>query len=206
LCDCKNERYLLPARVKIGTYISCGKCNLAKKKSKHLLRLGTIGNKYGFLTIKDRIDNTTWTAVCDCGKEIVVKRHHLTTKFPSCGCYWKNKRIEHAKKYIGLKWGRLKIIDFLGMHGDDKKTRARYRIRCSCGNILERYVGHMFDIKSCGCSHKDSVPRGENHPHSKITDIESKAIRDIFSSGLYTRKEIASMMNLKYEHICSILK
>jgi len=147
-CDCGNERYLEPGRIKNGCYISCGKCNLANRKRKHLHRIGKIGETYGMLTIIDSIDEKTFLSKCSCGNEKIVKTHHLQTRFPSCGCYWKNKRIDNAKRYINLKWGDLKVKKFLGMQGKDGKTRAHYLLKCKCGNEIIKEIGDMFAIRS----------------------------------------------------------
>jgi len=207
-CECGNQAHLPITQIKSGQRKSCGKCLLGCKRYSSTKQRGTlkIGNKKGLLTIIKSIDDKTAIAKCDCGTEMEVKSHHLKTMMPSCGCYWKQKRIENAKKYIGLKWGYLTIKKFIGMLGRDGETRAHYELKCKCGNIIQKEIGHMFDVFSCGCFQKESVLKGQNNPQSKIKDIEVLAIRELFSSGLYTRHEIAKMMNLQYHHVCQLIK
>lgn len=206
-CDCGNTRYLSPSLINKGVYKSCGECHLSKKrKNIKILSLVKIGNKHGMITIIDRIDKNNFKIKCDCGNEKIIKYYQLQNKMPSCGCYWKNKKIQNAISYIGLKWGYLKIIDFLGMKGADKKTRAHYLLKCKCGNKLERDVGHMFDIRSCGCLQKEMVLKGENHPHSKLRNCETLTARELFKSGIYTRKDLSNMLGISYDHICRIVK
>ena len=55
--------------------------------------INEIGNKYGFLTVIKRAENTPggkaqWLCECDCGNQVIVKGVSLRrgdTK--SCGCY-----------------------------------------------------------------------------------------------------------------------
>jgi hypothetical protein len=209
-CDCGNIAWLSPFSIRNQTYISCGKCNLGyrenerrRKNAKHYCN--KIGEKFGYLTIISYEENI-FTCKCDCGNEIKAKIYHLTTQYPSCGCYWKNKRIERAKKLIGLTRGRLRIIEFLGMKGPPKKTRAHYLLRCKCGNLIEKEVGQINSVFSCGCLQKDSVLKGEDNPNAILKNIEVASLRELFKSGLYNRKEISGMFDISLQCVCSILK
>ena len=203
-CDCGNICYLKTQDITQSRYKSYGKCDLNRKipiKYKKPLKLGS---KFGMLEIVQEIDKENSIAKCECRNEIKVKIYHMKTTMPSCGCYWKNKKIENAQKYVGLKWGKLKVSKFMGMQGENK--RAHYLLKCKCGITLVREIGHMFDLYSCGCYQKEAVLRGEKNHNSKTNAIEVKTIRELFKSGCYTRKELAEMMNLKYEHICSLIR
>jgi hypothetical protein len=171
-CACNNERYYFPSRLTLGIAKSCGSCNIMMPHRKRINRLGKLGETYGLLTIIEDNEDKTFEAKCKCGNTITVKRHHLTTKMPSCGCYWKDRNVENAKKYIGMKWGRIKVVKFLRMD-----PRAIYRLRCKCGKFLERDIGHMFDIRSCGCLHADSAVRGEDNVKAKLTNSEVATLR-----------------------------
>lgn len=202
ICDCGGERYLLPSLIKRGVYKSCGQCIIFRKNPpKMYLKLGS---KKGLLTIIREIDKVQSEAICECGTKKIVKKHHMQNMMPSCGCYWKNLNIENAKRLIGTKSGYLKVVKFLGMRG--KKKRANYLLKCKCGNFIEKVVGHIFSVKSCGCYQKERVPKGSRNHMAKTTESEVLAIRELFSSGLYTRKQIASMVNLEYTHVCQLIK
>lgn len=207
-CDCGNEVFLKPQHIKNETYKSCGKCNLAfeKRKRKYVYRLGKIGEKFGMLTVLEKIEDHKYLCKCDCGNDFEAKLHHFQNQMPCCGCYWKEKRIGLANKLIGLKWGYLRIIKFLGMKKDQNNdSRAYYEIKCKCGNLIQKEIGHMFDVKSCGCFHKESLPKGSQNYNAKTNEIEVKAIKELFDSKLYTRREISEMMNLEYSNVCMII-
>lgn len=204
LCDCGNIKYFSAGDIKDDTshYTTCGECDLFKK-AKFRTKIGT---KIGLLTIHSKIDQNTYLAKCDCGNEKAVKSHHMQVKVPSCGCYWRKIKEEKAKKNIGLKWGRLKVIEFIGMKGEKSKTRAHYLIKCKCGNLIEKEVGDMFAISSCGCLQKDSVVKGSQNHLAKTNEIEVETIRKLFQSGHYTRKELSEMIGVTYVHLCQLLK
>lgn len=201
-CECGNERLLKSSLVKNGTYKSCGLCHLNNNRNYQDLKPNS---KFGMLKIIKKISSDSYESICECGNIKIVKRHHLTTSNPSCGCYNRNLNIKNAEKLIGIYIGRLKIIKFLGMHGKDKKTRAKYRLKCKCGNVLEKSICHLNGSLSCGCLQKDSVLKAEKNPNAKLSNIEVKAIRDLYGSGLYLQKDIAKMLNVKHTIICSVL-
>lgn len=97
-----------------------------------------------------------WLCQCDCGNMVIVKTHAVkngTTK--SCGCFIHQKNAERWKKYrddhniIGQKFGRLKVLDFVGV----EKLEGMYRCLCDCGETIV-VRGHSLlrgNTKSCGC-------------------------------------------------------
>lgn len=207
-CDCGNERFLEPSRVKNGTYISCGQCELGyEDKTKFYKPEKYLNKKFGMLTIIEVLDADNYIAKCDCGKICKIRNWHIKNKMPCCGCYWKNKRIKNAESMIGYKQGYLKIIKFLGMQDSDGKgkTRAHYLLKCKCGNKIIRERGDIYLINSCGCLQKEKSLKGEKQSNAKLTNTEVLGARELFSTGLYSRKEIAHLLNIDYSHICRIL-
>lgn len=200
-CDCGIIRILKASKVQktpapqiIGKYISCGKCNL-----RNYLKLGI---KSGKLTIIKEIDRDTSLAKCDCGNEKIVKMHHLVTNYPSCGCYLKSIKIERAKRLEGITYFYLKVVKFIGM-GENK--RARYQIKCKCGKQFEQTISYLFQSKSCGCLQKENVLRGSKAFFSKLNEVEVVSMRDLFKSGLYTKKDLAKIYEIRYETVCGII-
>ena len=65
----------------------------------------TPGEKYGRLTIIERVENdkrrrAMWKCKCDCGKEVVVMGIYLKNgKTKSCGCYQKDVAKKHILEY-----------------------------------------------------------------------------------------------------------
>ncbi len=192
-CDCGND-HIIP-RLTIG-YKTCGKCSILSKMSP------TKGKKIGLLTVLQRNDNSTYDCKCDCGNVINVKYPKFRCSVPSCGCYRTNSHIEKAKKLEGVTYYYLKVLKFLGM-GEDK--RATYSVKCKCGNNFTKSISHLFQSKSCGCLQKDKSPKGSSNYNSKTTESEVKSIRELFSTGYYTRKELSKMFDLSYEHVCQII-
>lgn len=205
-CDCGQKVFISPCRLKSGIYKSCGKCNLSRKNTKDIHRKFTIGKKFGFLEIIERIDPKTMKAKCKCGNLIEVKYHHLKTMFPSCGCYWRNKNIEKAKKLVGFKIGYLKVVDFLGMKKKNGKSRANYLLKCKCGKKFEKSIAYLFASKSCGCLQKEKALKGSRQGNSVLKEFEVTAMRQLFKSKLYNAKELAEIFGISYEHCCKIIK
>lgn len=203
-CDCGIERYLSPALIKSGTYKSCGQCSLNRTKKKYPYLYGQVEKTYGYLTIIEKISNTEFLAQCVCGKKLNVKTHHLTTMKPSCGCFWKKIHEDNAKKLIGTKFGYLTVISFLGMKGI--KKRAHYLLKCKCGVKIEKSISYAFGSRSCGCLQKESVPKGSKNHNSKLKEYEVSSMRQLFSTGLYSRKELSIMFDLAFANVCYIIK
>jgi hypothetical protein len=195
-CDCGRERFISPGKLKSGIYKSCGLCNLNRKKKKHVNKYFNIGSKFGYLEIIERIDSKTMKARCECGNEKKVKIHHLQTKHPSCGCYWKNKRIEKAKRLVGIKIGYLKVLSFLGMTGKINKNRANYLLKCKCGVKFERSISYLFGSNSCGCLQKEKSPKGSINSNSILKEFEVTSMRELFKSGYYNKRELSKMFNI----------
>lgn len=155
------------------------------------------------LTIVKELNNYESLALCDCGNEKIVKIHHMQTKFPNCGCSYRKQREDKAKKLEGTTYFKLKILSFLRM-GEDK--RARYLVKCKCGKQFEQSISYIFGSKSCGCLHNENVPRGSKNHWAKLTEVDVLSMRDLFKSGLYSRKDLANIYGIAYENTCSIIK
>lgn len=90
LCECKcgNKRSYRLGNLRNGTSKTCG-CS----RKRRTLDKSLIGQKFGKLTVKDRLDdypNSTisrWLCVCVCDKEVKVLVNNLRTGATrSCGC------------------------------------------------------------------------------------------------------------------------
>ena len=209
-CDCGNIKYFSSGDIQktegkriSGKYLSCGQCQLASIKVKKHFKCLKNGFKKGRLTIIKEIEPQRSLALCECGNEKEVRVYHMQIPYPSCGCHITERNIENAKKLEGVTYFRLKIIKFLGM-GEDK--RATYQVKCKCGTIFEQSISYVFGSKSCGCLQKENVPKGSKSFFSKLNEIEVKSMRDLFKSGLYTRKDLAKIYEIRYETVCDILK
>lgn len=211
LCDCGNKINLYFGKINkkeeqniASKYSSCGKCLLNNNRVKNPRdKVFVLDHKIGMLTIKKIIDKRTAIARCECGNERIVKDHHLLqVKIPSCGCYWKLKNIENSMKIEGIKYFYLTIKKFMRM---GENHRAVYLVQCKCGKKFERSISHLFEAKSCGCLKKDLYAKGIIKYHSKLKPFEVISIRQLYTTNLYTKKDLAPMFNVCYEHICQII-
>jgi hypothetical protein len=202
-CDCGNKRNLKLSQIQkknepqiTGKYVSCGKC---KNRTKYF----KIGFKKGKLKVVKEINSHSALALCECGNEKIVKIHHFLNQIPSCGCLFKERNIEKAKKLEGTTYFYLKVLKFLRM-GEDK--RSIYLVKCKCGKKFEEGISHLFQAKSCGCLQKQNVARGSKNSFAKLSEAEVGSMRDLFSTGLYSRNELAEIYEISYGNTCSIIK
>jgi hypothetical protein len=91
------------------------------------------GKTFGRLTVeslshKDKWNQTYWKCRCDCGKETIVTKSHLTTNHTkSCGCYLNESRYKHGCA-IGSKYKE-------GAVGQVEKTyRSWQKMKDRCNN------------------------------------------------------------------------
>ena len=129
-----------------------------------------IGNKYGLLTVIDRVEMTNdrrmayWLCKCDCGGTKIARGVDLRCGGTrSCGCL----RVENAKKLkrkkyhrpydmTGERYGSLLVL----RKGGKSTTGTKWVCRCDCGNVVEIRGSSLRsgNTTSCGCKKR----RGEN--------------------------------------------
>lgn len=164
-CSCGNVITLPTGSLTSGNTKSCGclrkelmdnnnpanRPEIRTKISESRIKL-LIGKKFGKLVVVelDHIDKNNvsfWKCLCDCGNEIIINRNHLINrKFPSCGCYAKEKQMTQA---LNTRSGRLVAIRY-------EYTRGRldyWLCQCDCGNTVIVDIGSLRrkETKSCGC-------------------------------------------------------
>jgi hypothetical protein len=165
------------------------------------------GKKIHMLTVLKKAGAHHYECLCDCGKTIIIDSLKLQTKYPSCGCRRASKgartSYENAQRIIGTKIGKLMVTKFKGF---DTTKRAVYELECECGNIIEKKVKHLYGQQSCGCIRKESAARGSRNYNSILTENDVGALRELFSTGCYSRKKLAEIFSLNYEHVCSLIK
>lgn len=109
-CDCGNTVEVLGLSLRRGATKSCG-CLHSSETSTRCLSV-SIGNRYGKLTVKERISPigekpVKWRCTCDCGGSTITTTDKLKSgKTKSCGCL----RREHARKTHGMSDTRLYTI------------------------------------------------------------------------------------------------
>ena len=129
-----------------------------------------IGKRFGKLLVVSEVPMKQnkayrWLCKCDCGKKIIVKNSALKEGIvKSCGC-------EYGKNLIGLKFGKLEIVDKVF---ENKHTL--YLCKCECGNFTKQRFSTLKrgDVKSCGCLGKEFKQKGNvvhNLYYSRIYKI-----------------------------------
>lgn len=111
---------------------------------------------------KSGIKQICWRCKCLCGKEIIVKGNSLRNgNTKSCGCLKKEQLSERnaqsSSVKVGQKYGKLTIIQDLGMRKQKSRNQMeRWSLcQCDCGNKIE-VPNNMLQNgqkKSCGCLH-----------------------------------------------------
>ncbi len=111
--------------------------------------------------VSGRSKHYYWLCKCDCGNEIVcrvdcIKNQHIQ----SCGCmivegvYKKSQDI--INEMIGRRFGKLRVVEFVGYKqiGVNSVGRAMFRCACDCGNNDFVTAGNALNSNltlSCGC-------------------------------------------------------
>jgi len=154
-CDCGVEKVLALTNLRTGQVKSCGCLNAYPDIT---------GWRFGKLTAIEKVgvvnQKSIWKCLCDCGKEILVPRRHLTSKATiSCGC-------ARVKRREGQRMGRLTVIEDAGR---DKDGNVLWKCLCDCGNtiIVESKSFPQQTTKSCGCLIKDSAKTNINKYHQE---------------------------------------
>ena len=118
------------------------------------------GNVYGELTVIKREGTkrgqAAWLCQCSCGNTVIVAGADLrrgNTK--SCGCKKKFLNGQEPSIKIGDKFGKLTIIEDMGLrpYYNTGKNRRWYKCQCECGNICEGWGNNIKNGNktSCGC-------------------------------------------------------
>lgn len=121
--------------------------DLTNKKFNQLLVKSYAGKKNS---------QTLWLCLCDCGKEKIIRGSDLKKeKTKSCGCLKKqDKKID----LIGQKFGKLHVIEYIGMSWKNKTRNKghKWKCLCDCGKIIVALGMGLKSGKrvSCGCIRK----------------------------------------------------
>jgi hypothetical protein len=222
LCVCGNIFYPYKNNVTTGKTTHCTRC----VRNSHLL-----GKKIGCLLVISRCldQDKRFNCICDCGRECVIRSSHLTNGLNKCCeiCRYPKKFSEkpekrtkaqcaidrgiekheqHKNLKVGNKFGYLKVINLARWEQLEHRRKPWYKCKCKCGNFVEVRGDQIGKgVLSCGCLRIENIPRGEKQGAAKLTNSQANAIREMKSSGLYTGREIASIMGVTETVICRIL-
>lgn len=141
----------------------------------------TLGEKFGRLEVVEDLGlvyngkqrERRVLCKCDCGAcvNLVFSRLKLPNGSRSCGCLQRERASEwgvarHADSrekdpVVGLKFGRLEVIEDLGIKTNSGAHRRTVLCRCQCGTTKELLLHSLRsgNTKSCGCHNTDSRRR-----------------------------------------------
>lgn len=120
-------------------------------------RTALIGQRFGKLVVIEdsgerKATSILWRCKCDCGGEILVKRHQLTSDcITSCGCIPKKRTVfVGAEDLTGRQFGELKVLRRVE---NDKNNKVCWLCQCSCGNLhtVTALKLKSGSTQSCGC-------------------------------------------------------
>lgn len=155
------------------------------------------GQTFGKLTVIDcagKIDGKRyyWNCKCQCGKEISVVGTSLRNgNTKSCGC----GRYDGLKKYnleqsetnkidIGTRFGRLIVIEDIGLQEHNGHNRRQYKCQCDCGRI-KNVIGNLLkqgQVSSCG---QCMISKGEFEIQQLLDQYDINYQQEIVLPELY---------------------
>ena len=188
LCGCETIKELHGHRIiKLGTCV----------RSKPLSYIGQKNNKTTFLKF---LGGSEYECICDCGSTFTGRICST-----SCGCLKK----ENAEQFNGVKFHGIKVISFSHFGIYSKKTGALgafYNAKCKCGKDFLIKRSNLFKAKSCGCRIVSNFARGERQGNCKTDETTVRSIRELFLTGLYTKKDLSEIFEMNIVQIRGYLQ
>ena len=120
-----------------------------------------IGKRFGRLKVTSfgytSSWNSYWECVCDCGKEVYVRRGNLISgNSKSCGCL--NEELKTKRKMFDDISGKVfGIMMAIEMVGKDERNNAKWRARCiKCGKERISLAANLKGgtAQSCPCQER----------------------------------------------------
>jgi hypothetical protein len=147
-CDCGNEKVIKSENLVSGNSTSCG-CSKAGRSLK--------GQRFGYLVAlsKHHSDNGSyWTCRCDCGKEVVVRAHHLISGHTkSCGCNGKSKSdVKRNNSLYHIWWNMIqrctnpKAISYSNYGGRGIRVDERWMSFCNFKKDISQGYKEGFQL------------------------------------------------------------
>jgi hypothetical protein len=184
-CICGNERFIESCLFKkLNKCVFCEPKSFEGKRNDKLIFLKYIGK-------------SLYNAKCDCGKVCIVRK-----RSKSCGCHILEEYKKKAENLIGKKINMLKINGI-----DRHENKALWlKAKCKCGNKATIRNGCFEAKKSCGCLQKKQILRGSSVHNSKYKESEISTMKELYLTGLYSKKEICNIFSMNIASLTRILK
>lgn len=154
-CECTKCGIIRPVdagTLKNGSSTYCGQCD----KEKRYRHKDLTGKKIGQWTVQHYVGTknnyAVWHCKCSCGKEKdVLANSLLNGRSLSCG---------HTNLQAGDTYGELTLIKSAGLLGKNKDQPA-WVCKCSCGKILNVFVGNLTSGQTTSCGHNIGFSKAE---------------------------------------------
>lgn len=94
--------------------------------------------------------NAYWLCRCDCGNTKEVNGRILRRgQSKSCGCFYKETRVNNIKDLTGCRFGKLAVLE----RAKNKNNRrgSCWLCKCDCGNTKVIRGDGLKYTRSCGC-------------------------------------------------------
>lgn len=145
-----------------------------KRGHEFINRIDLLGKRFGALAVIEvhygvqcgKRKRTLCKCICDCGNTKTVCADYLRTKFPSCGCVAKARRIEASRKDLtGMKFGKLYVKEMIW---SDKP--ARCKCVCDCGTVCTVRSAQLLNGKtrSCGCLQRSMTSKANTKNYTNM--------------------------------------
>lgn len=166
-----------------------------------------VGKSYGDITVLEYLGNLTYKCKCKCGNILNIKTSSLREDkkgiYRCKECQDKKRKEKLNGKKIGIKYGKLTVIEYLG--------NKNYLCKCDCG---KECVVKTYDLrqnkkgaKSCGC---EVIHYKKNENFFEKIDTEEKAyiLGFIASDGHVNERDnnIKIVLNSKDSEILEKIK
>ena len=166
-CDCGNITSVAGHSLMGGATSSCG-C---------IKHPDLTGQRFGKLTVISKAeikdDLRHWKCKCDCGNYIDVPATRLKRGITkSCGCLKVDRGREKTKNLIGMRFGKLKVIEL----ETSENGNIKWKCLCDCGNVKIVPSKYLLagNVRSCGCLRNKfvvSCEKREKLSHTRIYNI-----------------------------------
>jgi hypothetical protein len=207
-CDCGNTIQVrtgnLTKTVKPTRSCGCLQRDMSSEsvKSRSSHRSQLLDRSFGKLTVVEQLEAQLWLCQCECGKESKVQTTHLIrTVRPtqSCGCVRSERAREMQRtncrlprKYeslIGRTFGRLTVIEDLGIRQVSTKSGRFWKCECECGGSVEARTSSLqrkiSPRRSCGCLQREYIDRVQKAVEERKSSQENQP-REKTKEGIKT--------------------
>lgn len=147
--------------------------------------------------VESKNNRKMWLCKCVCGKYHNVSGTHLKNgDVKSCGCISKNNGSNRSKNLLGLRFGKLVVIEMKESKMLGNGKQRMWLCKCDCGDkkICPGSKLTNGTYKDCGCFYRSS---GSKHHNWKGYEDISLSLWNSIKSGAKER-DIDFSIDIEY--------